>query len=409
MQKLRPLKNALVRVLPGRLASGAPRAERAPVERAIFQGIGASDQGLKSARERLRYQARITLFLFVILPVLLSAIYYAAFATSQYQVETRFGIRSGEGHGGGALSGLPSAAGSNDAYIIIDFLRSPDLVRAVDTQFGLTKVYHEKADLISRLDSSAPLEHKVEYWRDMVRPRVDSPSQSVVVAVRAFTPEDSLAIAQFLITRSERLVNELSKKSREEALASARAEVAAAEDRLRRDREAIKEYRDSSKILDPRSSVASRQELSGRIQAEIASLNAEMRALRSYLADNAPAIISLRNRIASLEAELTKIRSDTEVSSKDGKLSNVIQSFENLQTDTVFAEKAYIAALASLDRARIEADRKIKYLAVHVQPTTPEISTYPKRFTSVLTVLVVCFMLWGTGWLIVLGIRDHMH
>ena len=56
-------------------------------ERAIFQGIGASDQGLKSARERLKIQSKATFFIFVVLPTLAAAIYFAFVGKSGGAIE----------------------------------------------------------------------------------------------------------------------------------------------------------------------------------------------------------------------------------------------------------------------------------------------------------------------------------
>lgn len=410
------IKNAIDRSLKNVVVRSGPSTQLETLgggDHVVLQGTGASNQGLKNVRQRTNYFARLTFLLVVLMPTVCAAIYYGLFASDQYIVETRFSVRSGEGRNVdalsslGVLSGLPTAAASNDSYVVIDFLKSPSFVRSADQDLGLIKIYHDGADFFSRISGDARLENLVEYWREMVRPRVDTPSQSVVISVRAFSAENALLISRYVISKSEKLVNELSEKSRNEALAFAREEVQIAEKRLRADREAVKNYRDNSRVLDPGRSVASRQELAGRLQAEIVSLSAEMRSLESYLTSNAPAIITLRNRIASLQVELTRVQGD--FSDGNNKLSSVIRKFEDLQTDTTFAEKAYISALASLDRARAEADRNIKYLAVHVQPTAPEVATQPRRTLNILAVLVVSFMLWGTGWLIFLGIRDHMH
>jgi capsular polysaccharide transport system permease protein len=73
-----------------------------------------------------------------------------------------------------------------------------------------------------------------------------------------------------------------------------------------------------------------------------------------------------------------------------------------------FAEKAYAAALASMERARVEADRTQSYLAIYLTPNLAEEAAYPRRVISIMIVLIFAAILWAVGALGVLTVRDHM-
>lgn len=381
-------------------------------EASVFQGTGASTAYMRESRRRQTMLAKVSALLCVIVPTLLVAIYATFFAADQFVVESRFAARSSEQKNIetlGALAGIPSNASNSDSFLLVDYIRSAELMREVDKELNLKAMFADKGDFYARIAKDAPIEDMLEYWQEKVRARVDSSSQSVVMSVRAFSGHDAMAVANLVLVKSEQLVNRLSEKARNEAVSSALKDVRVAEDRLRTIREKMRQYRDVSRVMDPTKTVIARQELIGKIQAELATMSSELRSLRRFLSEDAPSLIALKTRISALEAELQRIRTNADATDAGGDLPAVIQSFENLQTENIFAEKAYTAVMAAYERARIDADRNSKYLAVHVRPSEPETAVYPKRIILVLSTLILAFLAWGSGWLIFLSVRDHMH
>jgi len=78
-----------------------------------------------------------------------------------------------------------------------------------------------------------------------------------------------------------------------------------------------------------------------------------------------------------------------------------------LVVDREFAEKAYVLALSSLERARVGADRQQRYLAAFLRPTLPEEALYPRRIVPSTTVYGIALVPWALGVLIVYAIPDH--
>jgi capsule polysaccharide export protein KpsE/RkpR len=89
-------------------------------------------------------------------------------------------------------------------------------------------------------------------------------------------------------------------------------------------------------------------------------------------------------------------------------LASVVGRYQEVLLSQQFAEQAYAAAQASLERARGEADRTQSYLAVYVHPDVAEAAAYPQRLLNTLIVLVISAILWAIGALAALTIRDHM-
>jgi capsular polysaccharide transport system permease protein len=114
-------------------------------------------------------------------------------------------------------------------------------------------------------------------------------------------------------------------------------------------------------------------------------------------------IQSLHTQLRSVESEVT----DTE-RSRSEVLSRVMGSYERLESERSFAEKAYQHALEALDRARLNADRQQVYIAGFVQPSLPEEALYPRRPRAVGIVVFLCCAVWLIGAFIFQTVREHL-
>jgi capsular polysaccharide transport system permease protein len=104
---------------------------------------------------------------------------------------------------------------------------------------------------------------------------------------------------------------------------------------------------------------------------------------------------------AEIELETAK------VAGGDRSLSNKSAEYERLALDRVFAERQLGAALASLEQARNDAQRKQLYLERIVQPNKPDVAIEPRRIRNVLATLVLSLIAWGILSLLIAGVREH--
>ena len=81
-----------------------------------------------STKAKPRYWLRASFVLLVIMPIVLSAFYFAFVASDRYVVEVKFAVRSPSGDGGGSdlsglMTGMPSGGITTvDSYMVTDFL-----------------------------------------------------------------------------------------------------------------------------------------------------------------------------------------------------------------------------------------------------------------------------------------------
>ncbi|MGA7264222.1 MAG: hypothetical protein WA709_16880 [Stellaceae bacterium] len=379
-------------------------------------GAIAVFQAQDFAARRRRFPVRLLSFVvIVVVPVALAAVYYFVIAADQYVAEFRFALRTVEpvrAEIGGILQGsvAPSPVGV-DSYAVVQYLGSRDVIDDLGETLDLRGMFSRpEADWLTRLQLPVSIEELVRYWKNQVDAFYDITNGAIVVRARAFTPEDALQLARAVLASAEHLVNDLSARARRDTLSNSEKEVRRAERRLKATLARLREFRDQEGIIDPRKTADATQALAGRIRDEIVRADTELSTVKHYMRADAPSVRILEARLQALQTELRSVESevtDTE-KSRSEVLSRVMGSYERLESERTFAEKAYQHALEALDRARMNADRQQVYIAGFVQPSLPEESLYPRRLRNVGIALLLCSAIWLIGAVIVQTVREHL-
>lgn len=367
---------------------------------------------LPRPQSRLRRFLRHPFTWFVLLPTLLSAIYFYGYASPQFVSEARFVVRSRADAPQLSLGTMISAAvggggsgASGDAYSVRDFLTSHDAVMRTHERLDLSRVWgREDADLLARLWNDDP-ERLTKYFNSMVSVAFDSSTGVVTLRVRSFSPEDSKAIATTLLTLSEQLINSLSERAREDALRIARTEVGIAEHRVLDSRAALTRFRENQQELDSAGAVQAAVQTMGQLEGQLIAAQAELRERTAFMRPDNVALQTTRNRIEALERQIDAERQRR--TQGDGALSQQLAGFERLMLEREFADRQLASATASLETARMEAQRQQMYLARVVEPNLAVYPLYPRKLLSVGSILLGLSVAFGIGWLLVVGMREH--
>jgi capsular polysaccharide transport system permease protein len=372
-------------------------------------------QGSPAEPRRRRSLRWVSFVVVVALPVVTAGAYYYFVAADQYVAEFRFALRSAEPQRHDPVLFFQDSVASSpiglDSYVVVQYLASRAIVDDLSRTLDLREMFaHPEADWLARLDLPVSIEEMVRYWKGQVDAFFDATNGTIVVRARAFTPQDALKLAEGILASSERLVNDLSARTRRDTLRDAEDEVGRAERRLQSALARLRAFRDKEGIIDPRKTADATVALAGRVRDELVRADTELSTLKQYMRDDAPSIKILEARIRSLEAQRRAVESevtDTEKTRSEA-LSRVMGSYEQLESERTFAESAYQHALQSLDRSRMNADRQQIYVASFVQPTLPEEALYPRRLRSLAVVLLIAFSLWAIGGSVFQSLRDHL-
>lgn len=92
---------------------------------------------------------------------------------------------------------------------------------------------------------------------------------------------------------------------------------------------------------------------------------------------------------------------------KGDDLSNIIPTFQKLELERQTAEKQLGSAIASLEQARVDAQRKRLFIERIVQPTLPDYPLEPKRIQGIIATLLLSLISWGILKLLIAGVKEH--
>lgn len=366
----------------------------------------ATARDLRKARQR---RTILRLGLGVVLPTLLAMVYYGLVAAPQFESVSAFTVRSADGGGGMGLeffiASVPGSSAGADAMLAQEYILSRDMLAKLESENDFVAHFRDHGDFVSRLPADADAEERFEYYTEHVSVEHDSTSGVITLAVRGFSAAKAAELNEAMLRAAEALVNELNERSRRDRIDLAQRQLAAEETRLVAARAAVVAFQAEHDEINPLESAAAVLTVRSQLEGELASARAELIALRRTLQPNAPEVLSLRGRIAALQAQ---------VDSQTARLSNgetgfaaTIAAFEPLMVEKEFAQQAYQSALAALEMARVEADRQNRYVVSVARPSVPDAPTHPDEVRGVLTVTVICFMLLGVGSLLLASVREH--
>ncbi|WP_239446593.1 hypothetical protein [Mailhella massiliensis] len=350
----------------------------------------------------------------IIAPVALALCYFLLIASPMYISQASFAIRSAET--GSASVGtditsvfLKSSSTSNDVYILEDYIKSLDLARRIDSELKFVDHYTDSShDIISRLWKNPTQDELITYWHSVITPELDPDTGIINLNVRAYTPDMAQQLNQAILSASEALVNAMNERARHDAVELAREEVSRAEERVRHAQSAMREFRDTHNLIDPKSTAAGLQELVTRLEAEATTLRTQISEAKSYMNAEAPLLKSLNQRLAAVEKQLgeEKLRVAGQ-STVQGNLNSLVAEYEDLTIEAEFAQKQLVSAMTSLEQARIQQMAQSRYVVAYQQPTLPDESLYPRPFLFTLYVFAALLLLLGIVSLVWASIREH--
>jgi capsular polysaccharide transport system permease protein len=321
------------------------------------------------------------------LPAVLVIGYISFGMSTQYMSEARFAVRGGErviADPIAAITGLSSFTQAQDSLIVVNYVKSRAIVEELDRTIDLRNMFSRRnIDWVSRFNAKAPIEDLVKYWRRKIKTSIESPSGIITIQVSAFSPEDALKVANAVVSSSEQLINSMSARARQDAMAEAESELARAEKRLGNVRSELHSLRNAQSTLDPHRTAEGINKLIGELRLERARLEEEANsAIRSQVNESAPQMQLLRTRIqvvgdqiTDLERQLTSA-TETSATSVSGKITR----FDELELERQIAEKQYTLAVTAFERARMNVQHQKVYLMTFVNPLLPQDAAWPKRF-----------------------------
>lgn len=397
----------------GRIATSISRALRRAANRSRSPTSMIAGGGGFAARRGERAFQKGLLFSFVLLvlaPLLGASLYWGLIASKQYVTTAKFSLQSADSASWTAL-GVSSRNEKQvqESQAIAKYITSRAVIEIIDKKIGLKKMFSRPdVDYLSRFDPDDPIEKLEKYWKKKVEATVDVMSGIIAVDVRAFTPEDSLLITRNIVELSERLVNELSTRLRQDALSKASYELKRAEERVKAATASLRDARNAEGVLDATSEAQAVNKIVTQLRLNLARAEESLALQSGAAATDSPQVKLLTTRIENLKKQIADYTAQIASKENSNSMAGHAVILSERQVDLALAQQQYALTATAYESARIDVDRQQTYLALFLRPTLAEKSIYPRRWLE-WSIIVFPSAL---GWALLAGVaflvRDHM-
>jgi len=366
--------------------------------------------GFRLAQQSWKQSLKLGSFMWVVAFFSIAVVYFGFIASDRYVSRAQLVIKQAD-----QIKMLPDAlsmlgiGGSNheDVLLVQDYLNSPDMLAKLDKELGLKAHYQSHdVDYFSRLSGDVSQEDFLKYYRDHLSLRLDDLSGVLTVELQAFDPAYGQRVVYLMLKESEGFINKLGHQVALEQLAFVEKEVDRAYQRVQDEKAKVLEFQNQHNLISPESTSTARLGVVSQIESELASQQAQLKQLQSYMKDTAPAVISIKARVEALTEQLAQEKSRL-TGTDQNAMNEVTARYMDIQTQATLAVDLYKSGLISLEQARVEAYRKLKHLLVVSQPTIAQDAEYPRRLYNLATLGVLLCLMYG---LIVMGLatlREH--
>lgn len=345
-------------------------------------------------------------------PMALLIIYLVIFSQPRYMSESSVAVkRPGDidsvSLNVGLLLGASGSGSAEDALYLKEYINSADMLKILDKQLNFHEAWGNSGlDFIYHLPEDATAEQFLRYYRDRISVTFNDKSALLEIRTQGFDPEFSQRFNLAVLKESERFINELSHRIAREQLNFAQDELLQARVRLGKSRAELLAYQNRNNILDPEASAIAATSLIATMQGKKVELEAGLRDLLSYLREDAPQVISTRNTIKALQAQIDQEQSKITSPGRD-RLNSMAADFEEIKARVTFDTEIYMLAIKATEKTRLESARKLKVLSIISSPQIPEEPAFPDRGYLLACWLLVCCLLFGTIKLLLAVIEDH--
>jgi capsular polysaccharide transport system permease protein len=387
-----------------------------------FQPFGRQEAANGEKRITLRRMLRSTstklrasnwLFLTtVVVPTLAAILYFGFLASDVYVSESKFVVRSPDKPAASGLGVILKSAGfanaGDELYAAQSYATSRDALRAINRdgafKTAFTRPEISIVDRFNPLGLSGSFEDLYKYFQKKIQLQHDSATSIATLTVRAYTPADAHRFNQELLEMSEATVNRLNDRGRKDLVRYAQLEVDNAKQKAQAAAVALAAYRNRSGIVDPEKQASVQMQMVSKLQDSLIAAKTELAQLQQYTPDN-PRIPVIGTQIATVQQEID--RELGKVAGNQRSLAATTVQFQRLTLEDQFAGKQLAAALASLEEARNESQRKQAYVERIVQPNRPDDPIEPRRLRGILTTLVLGLVAFGILRMLLAGVREH--
>lgn len=325
---------------------------------------------------------------------LFGSIFYLWLCTQNRYISTaEFKVSEQSLSGGGvgipqfSLTGLTDG-GSIDSQIVIGYINSADLLTSLEQEYKLIEHYQApEKDFFFRLKPGADLEERLNYYRNRILAHYDKETGMTVITVDTFAPQLSKDIAQTLLKRSEDYINRVNQDIANHQLSFVHTEVERSAKVIDELNVELINLQNENNFISPTEAITSTLSNIQKMKFEHIKGQADLATIERD-SPNSPRLENLRSQLRSLD-ELISIESAKISGPEKDRLNQLLVRYKLLESKMDFAIRLRSTAESMLEKTRLNAIARSRFLTVIQNPYLPEDSGLPRRPYATVTILVL--------------------
>ena len=371
---------------------GVPGTDVNPAERRAREIMEIQRDIARRRRRRLALLfTRLAFFVFA--PALLAGYYFYAIATPMYASKAEFLILQADNAGGSGIGGLLQGtqfATNQDAIAVQSYLQSKDAMLRLDADMGFKAHFSQDwIDPIQRLIAAPSNEDAYKVYKKYVKIGYDPTEGVIKMEVSAADPAVAAQFAEHLIGYAEERVDELSRRKREDGMATARASLERAKEERRRAQEDLVQLQEDN-FIDPEGYIASLRTQISNYEIQLQEKELQLQALLDNARPNPARVEGVRGDVGRLRTLLADLNSKmTNATSGDTSLAEKAARIAMAQADLATADLFLQSALQNEKQTELEANRQVRYLTTSVNPVAAQDPTYPRKFENTILAFLI--------------------
>ncbi len=364
-----------------------------------------------------RIRARILFLIIVAIPTFFATIYYTLIATDVYITEAKVIVKtlSSPSTSLGGISGILQSLGipepsTKGAYLIIDHIRSRDVMFELDKKYHLKDYYSSsKWDILQRFDPlriDPSYENFFErYYKDnVIQAYLDTNSGVLTFQIRSADPDYGYGISKDILSISEKFINQLNKRASATALEHFKSQLEDTRNKVRDFSKKIITYMSQTQVVAPQEQIGLTLQQIAKLQEQLISKQLELSRIISIAPQN-PKVQNLKREIEEIKKEIDSKMST--LSGKEGSVGAYSVEFELMKHELQLLQRELEANLGAYLQALNQLLLQQLFIERVEEPYKPDAPLEPREFISILTVFAISFAVWGILSLLVAGVKEH--
>jgi capsular polysaccharide transport system permease protein len=341
---------------------------------------------------------RVSVTQLLIVPIILSGVYFYGIARDRFITRSDFVIRKAEDNqtemGGAGLTSLlvrGNQLSLEDARFLKTYLQSPQVLADLSRSYDLDKAYAQTGlDPFAGIKPGLSSEKRLKFFKKQVAVSLDELSGAIVLRTVGLEPKASLDLNRFMLAKSEEFVNRLNQDISQKQRGFAEGELIRARENLNKAKNRLLVYQESNTVIDPKGEAELASQTIGKLQEKLVELRVELATLKRQFKDPAePEVAAVADQVRELQEQIRKEQKSL-VSRKGRNLTRKAADVLRLESDVNFATDSYKLALTAVEKARVESKRQQKFMALLSTPQLPEDPENSWRSKGFFTVIAAC-------------------